>query len=74
MIELKRTTLYNCHLKLNAQMMPVGSKWELVIPSELAYGKQGKGRSIAGDAVLCFEVELLGINDKPAGKALPGGK
>ncbi len=44
------------------QLMPVGSKWELVIPSDLAYGKRGAGRDIGPDAVLKFEVELLDIN------------
>ncbi len=43
------------------QMMPVGSKWELVIPPELAYGSHGAGSSIGPNAVLVFEVELLAI-------------
>lgn len=42
------------------QMMPVGSKWELVIPSDLAYGPTGQG-SIPPHSVLIFEVELLEI-------------
>ena len=42
------------------QLMPVGSKWELYIPSSLAYGPQGQG-SIPGGSTLIFEVELLGI-------------
>jgi len=42
------------------QMMPVGSKWELVIPSELAYGERETG-SIPAHSVLIFEVELLDI-------------
>lgn len=43
------------------QLMPVGSKWRLYIPSDLAYGSQGAGNSIEPDSVLIFEVELLGI-------------
>jgi FKBP-type peptidyl-prolyl cis-trans isomerase len=40
------------------QMMPVGSKWELYIPSQLAYGESGNAR-IQPNSVLIFEVELL---------------
>ena len=43
------------------QLMPVGSKWKLYIPSELAYGAQGAGQTIAPHAALIFEVELLDI-------------
>lgn len=43
------------------QLMPVGSKWKLYIPSELAYGAQGAGQSIAPHTTLVFEVELLAI-------------
>ncbi len=43
------------------QLMPVGSKWKLFIPSDLAYGAQGAGQSIAPHATLVFEVELLEI-------------
>lgn len=38
--------------------MPVGSKWELTIPQELAYGERGAGASILRSAPV-FEVELL---------------
>lgn len=43
------------------QLMPVGSKWKLFIPSELAYGAQGAGQSIAPHTTLIFEVELIDI-------------
>jgi FKBP-type peptidyl-prolyl cis-trans isomerase FklB len=43
------------------QLMPVGSKWKLFIPSELAYGAQGAGQAIAPHSTLIFEVELLDI-------------
>lgn len=44
------------------QMMPVGSKWKLYIPSELAYGERGAGQAIGPYSTLIFEVELLKIN------------
>lgn len=43
------------------QLMPVGSKWKLFIPSELAYGAQGAGKDIGPHTTLIFEVELLEI-------------
>jgi len=43
------------------QLMPVGSKWKLFIPSDLAYGAQGAGQHIGPHTTLVFEVELLGI-------------
>lgn len=43
------------------QLMPVGSKWELYIPADLAYGAAGAGGDIGPNATLIFEVELLSI-------------
>lgn len=43
------------------QLMPVGSKWKLYIPYDLAYGARGAGESIAPYSTLIFEVELLEI-------------
>lgn len=43
------------------QLMPVGSKWRLFIPSELAYGEAGAGQSIEPNSTLIFDVEVLDI-------------
>lgn len=43
------------------QLMPVGSKWKLFIPSNLAYGKSGAGQMIEPNSALIFEVEILDI-------------
>lgn len=46
------------------QMMPVGSKWELFIPPDLAYGSRGAGADIGPNSTLIFEVELHSIKGK----------
>lgn len=43
------------------RLMPVGSKWQLFIPSQLAYGQRGSGRFIGPYATLIFELELLAL-------------
>jgi len=46
--------------------MPVGAKWKLFIPSELAYGAERRSAEIAPNTALIFELELVEINDAPA--------
>jgi FKBP-type peptidyl-prolyl cis-trans isomerase FklB len=43
------------------QLMPVGSKWQLFIPADLAYGDRGAGADIGPGETLIFEVELISI-------------
>jgi FKBP-type peptidyl-prolyl cis-trans isomerase len=46
--------------------MPVGSKWQLFIPSDMAYGPGGAaGGAIGPNATLIFEVELMSIQEAP---------
>jgi len=53
------------------QQMKVGEKWQLVIPSELAYGERGSPPVIGPHAVLVFDIELLGIEENPQAE-VPG--
>ncbi len=50
------------------KLMPIGSKWQIFIPPQLAYAQRGAGRDIGPNATLSFEVELIGIQ---AGEAKP---
>lgn len=47
------------------QLMPVGSKWKLFIPSEIAYGEYGKG-DIGPNSTLVFDIELISIEEAAA--------
>ena len=48
------------------QMMQVGSKWEIFVPPDLAYGRGGQGGVIPPNSVLLFEIELLSIEQAKA--------
>ena len=48
------------------ELMPVGSKWQLFIPADLAYGPRQAGPTIGPNSTLIFDVELLSIQPKPA--------
>jgi FKBP-type peptidyl-prolyl cis-trans isomerase len=51
--------------------MPVGSKWKLFLPSELAYGEERRSADIGPNSVLIFELELVKIEDAPAPQGMP---
>lgn len=48
------------------QLMPVGSKWQLFVPSDMAYGERSPAPQIGPNSTLIFEVELLSIQPKSA--------
>lgn len=52
--------------------MPVGAKWRLFIPSELAYGEERRSADIGPNTVLIFDLELVEINDAPPAPAPQG--
>lgn len=60
------------------QLMKEGSKWQLFVPSELAYGERGAGPNIGPNAVLVFEIELVSVKEEssspPAKPGAPGPK
>ena len=53
------------------QLMPVGSKWQLFVPADLAYGDRRQGPEIGAGSTLIFEVELLSIQSKDKLEATP---
>ena len=56
------------------QLMPVGSKWKLVIPPELGYGAGGAGQVIGPNAALVFDVELISIPSQAEAEAEASGE
>jgi hypothetical protein len=52
--------------------MPVGSKWQLFVPADLAYGERARSAEIGPNSTLIFEVELLSIKDKTPAANAPG--
>ena len=52
------------------QLMPVGSTWQVFVPSALAYGERGGGADIGPNATLVFEIELVAI---PTSDPAPSG-
>lgn len=51
--------------------MPVGAKWKLFLPSDLAYGEQRRSSEIGPNSVLVFELELVKIEDAPEQPQMP---
>jgi len=51
--------------------MPVGAKWKLFLPSELAYGEERRSAEIAPNSTLIFELELVKIEDAPPQQGMP---
>ncbi len=53
------------------QQMKAGSKYQVFIPSDLAYGERGAGQDIGPNATLIFDIELLGVKNDEAPAATP---
>ena len=51
--------------------MPVGAKWKLYLPSNLAYGEERRSAEIGPNSTLVFELELVKIEDAPAPQGMP---
>lgn len=51
--------------------MPVGAKWKLYLPANLAYGEERRSAEIGPNSTLIFELELVGIEDAPAQQGMP---
>ena len=51
--------------------MPVGAKWKLYLPANLAYGEERRSAEIGPNSALIFELELVGIEDAPAQEGMP---
>jgi FKBP-type peptidyl-prolyl cis-trans isomerase FklB len=72
-VERKEPAVFNVNRVIKGwtealKLMPVGSKWTVYIPYDLAYGSHGSGEQIKPFSTLIFDVELLEINPKPAAK------
>jgi FKBP-type peptidyl-prolyl cis-trans isomerase len=51
--------------------MPVGAKWKIYLPSNLAYGEERRSADIGPNSALIFDLELVGIEDAPAQQGMP---
>ena len=61
--------------KAALQLMKVGDKWEIYVPSKLAYGNRGQEMvNIGPNEALIFQIELLGIKEGQGGAPAPGGR
>ena len=48
----------------DAELMPEGSKWQIFVPSDLAYGASGAGKVIEPNSTLIFDLELMSIKSR----------